>query len=382
MKLSERLYRLLLHLYPMEHRREYGELMAQAFRDLYRKTAKQHSILALCLMWLHIFADTFAAAFIEHRDTRSASGQYRAIHVFIVLFLIIALIFYIYIAHGQYDMAAIYLMILLTGLGARILNKLGLLPANPIWNTYTTGVLFGIAGFAIFILSALPAFGVYLLQFPPVFILITALAIYGTATYMSGWLVGTFRSFYWIIAVLLGLTSVTSRLIQANLADTITLFISLNYALMETLSILLSAAITIYLLRRRGHTTLIMLIVALGVRFTFIDPGYYTGHAGRWIDLAMLLFPLVICPAWWLLAAKGRVSGTIILWALMMGIAAFAPGIARIVLQIGVAETPAVWLSRAIMILPYLIAMALVLYTYTRTLGTVLDVRQLNFHSD
>ena len=34
--LSERLYRALLLVYPKEHRREYGELMVQLFRDRMR----------------------------------------------------------------------------------------------------------------------------------------------------------------------------------------------------------------------------------------------------------------------------------------------------------------------------------------------------------
>ena len=34
LSISDRIYRMLLVVYPAEHRREYGSLMAQAFCDL------------------------------------------------------------------------------------------------------------------------------------------------------------------------------------------------------------------------------------------------------------------------------------------------------------------------------------------------------------
>jgi hypothetical protein len=41
MSLTERLYRVLLWLYPVEHRRAYGELMVQHARDLKRAARSQ-----------------------------------------------------------------------------------------------------------------------------------------------------------------------------------------------------------------------------------------------------------------------------------------------------------------------------------------------------
>jgi hypothetical protein len=44
---STRLYRLLLTLYPQAHRREYGPLMVQAFRDLCRDAQRSGGDLAV-----------------------------------------------------------------------------------------------------------------------------------------------------------------------------------------------------------------------------------------------------------------------------------------------------------------------------------------------
>lgn len=48
--MSEYLYHLLLHLYPASHRREYGEWMAQAFRDQCR-VARQAGLGGWLALW-------------------------------------------------------------------------------------------------------------------------------------------------------------------------------------------------------------------------------------------------------------------------------------------------------------------------------------------
>ena len=63
--LSERVYRWLLLLYPKEHRREYGELMVQLFRDRMRRRGKGYRGLAV---WLHMTFDLAGAAFEEHKE--------------------------------------------------------------------------------------------------------------------------------------------------------------------------------------------------------------------------------------------------------------------------------------------------------------------------
>lgn len=63
--LSERVYRWLLFVYPREHRREYGELMAQLFRDRMRRDGAGPRA---SIVWLHMILDLVGAAFEEHNQ--------------------------------------------------------------------------------------------------------------------------------------------------------------------------------------------------------------------------------------------------------------------------------------------------------------------------
>lgn len=66
MSLSERGYRLLLKLYPASFRREYGEDMAQAFRDL-SHAAAQGSMMRMVLgLWPRILWDVLHTAIQQH----------------------------------------------------------------------------------------------------------------------------------------------------------------------------------------------------------------------------------------------------------------------------------------------------------------------------
>ena len=62
--LSERLYRALLLVYPREHRREYGELMVQLFRDRMRY---EGGGLRHLIVWTQTIPDLAVSAFDEHK---------------------------------------------------------------------------------------------------------------------------------------------------------------------------------------------------------------------------------------------------------------------------------------------------------------------------
>ena len=62
--LSERLYRALLLVYPREHRREYGELMVQLFRDRMRY---EGGGLRDLIVWTQMIPDLAVSAFDEHK---------------------------------------------------------------------------------------------------------------------------------------------------------------------------------------------------------------------------------------------------------------------------------------------------------------------------
>jgi hypothetical protein len=66
--LFERLYRLLLHLYPAAHRAEYGDLMTIHFRDLMRE-ARTRGMWRIAKLWLRLLLDVARTAPAEHLAT-------------------------------------------------------------------------------------------------------------------------------------------------------------------------------------------------------------------------------------------------------------------------------------------------------------------------
>lgn len=71
MMVSERLYRLLLRLYPREHRRKYGELMVTHFRDQLRAARAEGTILRF---WLRTLLDVARTAPLEQMEALQAGS--------------------------------------------------------------------------------------------------------------------------------------------------------------------------------------------------------------------------------------------------------------------------------------------------------------------
>src|SRR5262245_34982641 len=65
--LSDRLYRLLLALYPADHHREYGPHMAQVFRDVCRDAYQREGSWGVLGSWLPVLLDLAITALEEHR---------------------------------------------------------------------------------------------------------------------------------------------------------------------------------------------------------------------------------------------------------------------------------------------------------------------------
>jgi hypothetical protein len=65
---SERLYRLLLFVYPPAYRRAYGPPMIQAYRDLCRNSVRQRGMVGLGSLWLRLLADLFTSSIGQHLD--------------------------------------------------------------------------------------------------------------------------------------------------------------------------------------------------------------------------------------------------------------------------------------------------------------------------
>jgi hypothetical protein len=65
---SERVYRLLLFVYPAAYRREYGPPMIQAYRDLCWNSYRQRGMVGLGSLWLRLLADLFTSSIQQHLD--------------------------------------------------------------------------------------------------------------------------------------------------------------------------------------------------------------------------------------------------------------------------------------------------------------------------
>src|SRR5215469_17792849 len=55
--ISEKIYGALLHLYPREHRRDYGEAMAQLFQDQCEDAWQAGRSAAVMKLWLRMLPD-------------------------------------------------------------------------------------------------------------------------------------------------------------------------------------------------------------------------------------------------------------------------------------------------------------------------------------
>lgn len=66
---SEKLFRQLLTAYPPAHREEYGEPMAQLFRDQCRDAWNESHGWGLTKLWLRVLPDVVATSFSEHLET-------------------------------------------------------------------------------------------------------------------------------------------------------------------------------------------------------------------------------------------------------------------------------------------------------------------------
>ncbi|HVR79662.1 MAG TPA: hypothetical protein VMS99_14870 [Acidimicrobiia bacterium] len=63
---SDRIYRLILNVYPRAFRDEYGEEMAQTMRDQVRDALAERRAFGVTALWLEVLLDTARSAFAEH----------------------------------------------------------------------------------------------------------------------------------------------------------------------------------------------------------------------------------------------------------------------------------------------------------------------------
>lgn len=68
LEIVSNLYQALLIVYPAEHRREYGSLMAQTFGDMCREMHRRKGMPGLILLSIHTLGDAAVTAIVEHID--------------------------------------------------------------------------------------------------------------------------------------------------------------------------------------------------------------------------------------------------------------------------------------------------------------------------
>ena len=83
--LSEKVYRRLLFVYPKEHRREYGELMVQLFRDRMRRDGGGFRV---PIVWMQMIFDLVVAAFKEHKEGKEGDKMKKRIAIALVAVLL------------------------------------------------------------------------------------------------------------------------------------------------------------------------------------------------------------------------------------------------------------------------------------------------------
>ncbi len=75
LSIAERLYHILLFVYPSTYRHEYGALMTQVFRDLCRDSYRRKGVLGLAGTYVHALTDIAVTATIEHLYVFTEEGR-------------------------------------------------------------------------------------------------------------------------------------------------------------------------------------------------------------------------------------------------------------------------------------------------------------------
>ncbi len=73
--IAEKIFCMLLNVYPTTHRLEYGALLTQIFRDLCHDTYRQAGYMGLVRLWNFVLRDTVRSAAVEHIDALREGGQ-------------------------------------------------------------------------------------------------------------------------------------------------------------------------------------------------------------------------------------------------------------------------------------------------------------------
>lgn len=324
-----RFYQLLLKIYPAEHQREYAELMAQAFNDLYRQTANNRPTLwDWIAFWTHILNDTVISASIEHYQTIKEGIMNKNLlrkPITLQFLPLIAILAIMLVLNRNIDFAAIYISLFIaSGIGWG-LGRMGFIPHSTLWINYAKGIFAGFVGIAIVVLGSMSSSAIIDRNLTPWTVLAIAVGIYANSLFIIHRLVYRLDRTLWAISLFLPVIALISVELSLPAATTQELnqtyrLLALAFSLIQVLAVMAATILT--LKQPKKSPTPIPMMVAGGMIYTAYAPGYFTGEANVWISLTIAFFPLIITPLWWLSATteRARIWGTFILWLTMFAV--------------------------------------------------------------
>ena len=291
---AETIYRLLLCLYPEEHRQEYGRLMLLHARDL-EQSAREHGRVHLLVLYLRLIGDALTGAAAEQWQALYARSPFQPTPWHAVLLAAIPGLWlaltrrYTGIVNpvlSAFGPIYILLLLLVPPLIWRRTRQV------PVWTLIPLGMLVTWLILVLSFLSAsLPDFSRIPGFYPAIFILLNLLLTTSFfATALRGrrppvavlLIVGLMFLGVFVLVLYLGQVSHGSGRRQVSLA----------WALFEPSLALLLVALG--LLVARQHNVLALLVVIGGYALWFGDTDYLWGSPVRdWPGLPLYLFSLV-----------------------------------------------------------------------------------------
>jgi len=344
LSLSIRAYRLLLWLYPGEHRRTYGPLMLQLFSDLCEDAYRHSGRWGLVLLWIRTLLDALATIAVEHwAAIREGSVMGTGLRVSWLEIALAALL-------GVYT-TGLTLLIgptashwpAVVGLSLwAALVVIGLTRRVPIWSLPALGMLL--------LLPAVPLvlMGAWLWIAYPV-----AAAILLHRRIRLPWTA-------WALPILMFALGCVDLALGWTEYGRVRLS---GHALASPMVALVPVLVGLALARRHGSRAALSVIAAETVAYTFMGEPTYAmiSYPRGWIVSLSLGLPLLACPVWMLCARSPRWQKRAILWpwAGMLTICVVTPGLLR-----AKAYSWALWLRHASVAGEFFLAVLLAVSLY------------------
>ncbi len=317
LSLLDKIYRLLLFVYPAGYRRGHGLLMAQLFRDLCRDFYRQSGSWGLVKLGLLTLIDMVLTATLEHREVlmkrlaKSAQLPEGITWSRVGLTLLLGLYAVGLSLFGPYTRSSWPTFIGRALSGGLALT--GLLHRTPLWSLPALGLLLG--------LLALPLVWLGSWLWTLILGAILVLQKRGMRLSPGAWLLLG-------LMFLAGLLEVaTCRESGSSLSQAYCWHRTPNLAAIALIPVLIGLLPA----QRFGLYTGLAVIGAETVLYAFLaDPTYamILFPTGRLVSVALNL-PLLICPAWVLLARSrpGQWWGLLLPWSAILATTVIVPGL-------------------------------------------------------